>query len=173
MRTESGHTAELPPTSPPTGVAESQRCVRGAVRGRRRSPSCCCRRPPTRARSQRRLPRLLRNNPVYVAVNWVIPYLLPGLLSLSVCVCLSLRLLCLCSVCMYVFVCLCARAARKSKRSGGARATRSFRITPIYNPKKLLRAPENRKPGNYSPIGVCSHRLIPLTSASSLPLLCF
>ena len=115
----------------------------------------------------------LRNNPVYVAVNWVIPYLLPGLLSLSVCVCLSLRLLCLCSVCMYVFVCLCARAARKSKRSGGARATRSFRITPIYNPKKLLRAPENRKPGNYSPIGVCSHRLIPLTSASSLPLLCF
>ena len=116
---------------------------------------------------------MLRNNPVYVAVNWVIPYLLPGLLSLSVCVCLSLRLLCLCSVCMYVFVCLCARAARKSKRSGGARATRSFRITPIYNPKKLLRAPENRKPGNYSPIGVCSHRLIPLTSASSLPLLCF
>ena len=113
---------------------------------------------------------LLRNNPVYVAVNWVIPYLLPGLLSLSVCVCLSLRLLCLCSVCMYVFVCLCARAARKSKRSGGARATRSFRITPIYKPNKFR---ENRKPGNYSPIGVCSHRLMPLTSASFLPLLCF
>ena len=117
---------------------------------------------------RRRLPwDLLRNNPVYVAVNWVIPYLLPSLLSLSVCVCLSLRLLCLCSVCMYVFVYLCARAARKSKRSGGARATRSFRITPIYKPNKFR---ENRKPGNYSPIGVCSHRLIPLTSASSLLL---